>query len=303
MTQTHPGIYLSQGTPFEPALFVSLLLLRGRLDEMSHPRGPRQSSAAFFEAYIHSARFFLVQKLNEDRYDDELIKGGLEILTRIERVLPSLIDRVEGKKPSGTVLWHPDLDLQNILVDGDGTITGIIDWECASTAPLWQAHEYPDLLFSATRNAKPVKDNYGDAEKVEDVDEAKLELDMNNNFDNEGKCDLYWEHMEEWELTQLRKVYDREMTKLCPWWIEKKLERGKLLDVKCALDHVTRGYHSALREWLDKVEQGKGTSLRKMLFPDTEAESAAVDALSENNGAHTGRTIGGCSNSTCTARS
>ncbi|CAO2657979.1 Nn.00g072390.m01.CDS01 [Neocucurbitaria sp. VM-36] len=33
------------------------------------------------------------------------------------------------------VLRHPDLDLQNILVDDEGNVTGILDWHEATTAP------------------------------------------------------------------------------------------------------------------------------------------------------------------------
>jgi hypothetical protein len=32
-------------------------------------------------------------------------------------------------------IWHPDLDLQNILTDENGNVTGIIDWDGAFLAP------------------------------------------------------------------------------------------------------------------------------------------------------------------------
>ncbi|KAJ4357216.1 uncharacterized protein N0V89_001791 [Didymosphaeria variabile] len=39
--------------------------------------------------------------------------------------------------PETFVLAHPDLDLQNIFVDEDGEITGIIDWAGLRTVPRW----------------------------------------------------------------------------------------------------------------------------------------------------------------------
>ena len=39
---------------------------------------------------------------------------------------------ITGKK---FVLAHPDLDLQNVLVDEDGTVTGIIDWDSTAAVP------------------------------------------------------------------------------------------------------------------------------------------------------------------------
>jgi hypothetical protein len=38
-------------------------------------------------------------------------------------------------KPETFTIHHSDLDLQNILVDDDGNVTGIIDWDASYTAP------------------------------------------------------------------------------------------------------------------------------------------------------------------------
>ena len=38
----------------------------------------------------------------------------------------------DGKKPF--VLTHPDFDLQNILVDEEGRVSSIIDWDGAETS-------------------------------------------------------------------------------------------------------------------------------------------------------------------------
>ena len=44
--------------------------------------------------------------------------------------LPDFVDR-----DGAFNLQHPDFDSQNILIDDEGTVTGIIDWDCLQTAP------------------------------------------------------------------------------------------------------------------------------------------------------------------------
>ena len=109
-----------------------------------------------------------------------------------------------------TVLWHWDLDMHNILVDDDGNVTGIIDWECCATMPLWQASAYPRFVGDTARQIMPKKTDYPDADP-NDAD------DNPEGFDNEGKNCIYWEHMKEWESTQLRKHYDHKMARRCSW--------------------------------------------------------------------------------------
>jgi hypothetical protein len=54
------------------------------------------------------------------------------------------LDNVE---PETFVLRHPDLDLQNILTDEEGNITGIIDWEGCMTVPRCVGYaSYPEFL-------------------------------------------------------------------------------------------------------------------------------------------------------------
>ena len=45
-----------------------------------------------------------------------------------------MVEKQEGKAPAFT-LAHTDLDLQNILIEEDGTLTGILDWDGIRTAP------------------------------------------------------------------------------------------------------------------------------------------------------------------------
>ena len=44
------------------------------------------------------------------------------------------------------ILSHPDFDSQNVLVDDDGAITGIIDWDNVDVRPRQVAAAYPMWL-------------------------------------------------------------------------------------------------------------------------------------------------------------
>lgn len=48
---------------------------------------------------------------------------------------------------SGFVLALPDLDSQNIMVDEEGTVTGIVDWDLCHTVPSFVGYaRYPGWI-------------------------------------------------------------------------------------------------------------------------------------------------------------
>ncbi|KAF8508633.1 kinase-like domain-containing protein [Hysterangium stoloniferum] len=62
------------------------------------------------------------------------------------------------------VLSHPDFDSQNVLVDDDGTITGIIDWDNvnihprqggAAAYPMWLTVDWDPLFYGWSKDASP----------------------------------------------------------------------------------------------------------------------------------------------------
>jgi hypothetical protein len=81
----------------------------------------------------------------------------------------------------------------------------------------------PKFLDDEPREDEPQRDSYGD----ETPEEAAAEADKRNDphyLDNEGKNELYWIHMMEYEMTQLRKVYEDRLKDLCPEWAQEALE-------------------------------------------------------------------------------
>ncbi|KAK3053875.1 hypothetical protein LTR09_005155 [Extremus antarcticus] len=97
------------------------------------------------------------------------------------------VDKTLGVDLSQTnvrfVLAHTDLSARNILVDPKThEITGVVDWEFSATQPLWRAAIYPRFLQSRAC----------ELEDLEDCDKTTLR-----------------ERTEFYELTQLRKLYNR----------------------------------------------------------------------------------------------
>lgn len=65
-------------------------------------------------------------------------KAEAKVLEAIVNCLPTL------DSPPGFVVCLPDFDSQNVLVDDQGTITGLIDWDLAQTMPRFVGYaRYP----------------------------------------------------------------------------------------------------------------------------------------------------------------
>ncbi|KAK8181322.1 kinase-like domain-containing protein [Phyllosticta citribraziliensis] len=84
-----------------------------------------------------------------------LLKGQHEILRLLVDCLP-FARAQEGQAVQETfVLAHPDFDWQNIMVDDEGNVTGVIDWDCTravsrflgyAALPLWLGKGYVACL-------------------------------------------------------------------------------------------------------------------------------------------------------------
>ncbi|KAL3482146.1 kinase-like domain-containing protein [Aspergillus californicus] len=80
---------------------------------------------------------------------------GLALLEKYNSVSPYLVPPDDTSALS--VLWHPDLHLDNIFVDPDSfQITRIIDWQSARVAPLFYQSAVPRMC----RHPKPVSEGW-----------------------------------------------------------------------------------------------------------------------------------------------
>lgn len=81
----------------------------------------------------------------KDQAYDRGVHEALRLFTRWT------LEKAEGTSKNGPqfVLAHPDFALQNILVEDDGTLCGVIDWDGVAAVPLSVGClKYPDWLMS-----------------------------------------------------------------------------------------------------------------------------------------------------------
>jgi hypothetical protein len=87
------------------------------------------SSKSFYQAKLDKFVEHMGDAMEESLY------GVKHLLWNIYRLAPFNLSQKEGDPDETFVLAHPDLDFQNIFVDDEGNITGIIDWDGALTVP------------------------------------------------------------------------------------------------------------------------------------------------------------------------
>lgn len=141
------------------------------------------------------------------------------------------------------MLLHHDLCLRNILVDNNGNVTSVVDWEIVSALQVWKACSYPSFLEGRRRDDKPNQTNY--------LRDEKGEVDR-----------IYWDFLMEYELTKLRRYFLDEMRRLEPEWIDVFDSTTVQEDFYLAAQHCDSELHARIiNKWLGEVTEGKGIVL------------------------------------------
>ncbi|KAF5027023.1 hypothetical protein F66182_899 [Fusarium sp. NRRL 66182] len=249
----------------EPGQIVSRHFFMGKHFDYDVPRGPFPSSREWMDAFLA----IIIQEqeeelgMTQDDQDKEDIKHHISIAKRLQKLLLSIFPPTE-ELPECTTLWHEDLSLNNILVDGDGTIAAILDWEFVSAMPYWLATETPQFLNGPKREKEPVPDDYSD----ETPEEAGDRKSVGNAQDNEGKNELYWHHLMEYEQTKLRAVYADQMRELRLTWDAEVADGVLRDDFLGAVEQCAAGWPlRAIERWIDAVEKGEFPRLYHVLEP------------------------------------
>jgi hypothetical protein len=129
--------------------------------------------------------------------------------------------------------------------------------------PRWVASQVPEFLRGATRETMPDRNCYTDVDKDgSDANDAELD----DNLDNEGKTELYWIHLMEYEQTQLRKVYAARMRQLRPEWDIEVEEDALKVDFLAAVLRCGAGFYlRRIEQWIDAVERKEFLPLMEVL--------------------------------------
>lgn len=217
-------------------------------------RGPFSSSRAWIEARLafseHDCRKVMAKypvRSGLDSDDEAALDDAERTLKIIERLLP-LVGQIfpcgqSSDEPS--MLFHDDLSKHNILVDDGGALSGVIDWECVSALPLWKACYYPSFLEGPMRGIKP------------DLTRYQREADGQ-------PTELYWEHLMEFELTSLRRVFLNEMARLEPQWGEIFNSSSLQRDLDTAVQNCDDEFLARpINSWVDDVAS-RGSDARSL---------------------------------------
>jgi hypothetical protein len=237
----------------QPGRIVSRLFFWGDHFYYDVARGPYQSSYGWLSAYLDIIRQAQTETLEKEEDEDvrEEAEDCIRVATRLANLLPKIFPPFQNPAER-TILWHDDLSLQNILVDDDAKVTALVDWECVSTKPLWVATEMPKFLNGKTREEEPNRDDYGDADEGGEEDSAD-----DDELDDEGKTDLYWMHLMEYEQTQLRKIYTAKMKELWPRWESEAKDASLKSDFLGAVGRCASGWYlKRIEQWVDRLEEG-----------------------------------------------
>ena len=145
--------------------------------------------------------------------------------------------------------------------------------------PRWVASQVPEFLRGAARETRPDRNCYTDV----DTSDARSDPD---GLDNEGKTELYWIHLMEYEQTHLRKVYAARMRQLRPDW-EVEVEEGALkVDFLGAVSRCGSGFYlGRIEQWADAVERKEYLSLMEVLRVGIKKEKTTATAPTPKTGA------------------
>lgn len=238
-----------------PGCFINADFFIGDRIKCDVPRGPFRSSHDWLRgcldvSYREGETLLTVAEDEDDRKEAE---QGLEAARRLRDVLPRIFPSIQDP-PERTALYHHDLNLAHMLIDEQGNITAVLDWECVSALPLWQTARVPEFISGSTREAEPERDIYPNEDPVDPTTASEAPEDP-DGLDNEGKNMLYWIHLLEYDQTVLRKIYHDKMRSLWPDWdlqiAESQLKRDFYYAVSVCPNIF---FDQKIIKWVDKIE-------------------------------------------------
>ncbi|KAI1473893.1 kinase-like domain-containing protein [Daldinia eschscholtzii] len=146
-----------------------------------------------------------------------------------------------GKPYERTMLWHDDISLDNILVDENGVLQGVIGWSCVSCLPLYDACQFPAFLHQAWDRPTEPRTPYR-------VTRTHLE--------SEGDIVKYDVELRQHHLTLLRRIFIDEMMQQCPEWVDVFYRQGTRRDYEVAVQNCDNEFaYKVVEEWVGAVEE------------------------------------------------
>ena len=268
------GNVYRQGDDFVVDRLTTTIFFQGDHITQNVARGPFTSSHEWLKTRLQlvvtDQQRILSYSCDEDEIEDAEFAHNLA--KKLLELLPTVfLSNSSASEP--TVLFHDNLSMQNIWVNEQGQLSGIMDWEAVSAVPLWRACQLPQMFEDRIREEKPEKENYAaDSDEEDDKDDDGL--------DNEGITDLYWEHLLEYELTQLRRVFVQEMEKVNRDWVATMKQNTLKADFERAVEDCDNGWRNkVIKKWVDYLVEGSPKSLSLMLYKQPDIDQLSCTSM------------------------
>ncbi|KAI2776309.1 phosphotransferase enzyme family-domain-containing protein [Daldinia loculata] len=140
-----------------------------------------------------------------------------------------------------TMLWHDDISLDNILVDENGILMGIIGWSCVSCLPIYEACQFPAFLHQSWD--RPL-------EPLTPYSVTRAHLNINEEVRSYG-IKLRQHH-----LTLLRQVFIGEMMQKCQEWVDVFYNQKHRRDYEAAVQNCDNEFaYKIVEEWVGAAEE------------------------------------------------
>ncbi|KAI1148588.1 phosphotransferase enzyme family-domain-containing protein [Nemania diffusa] len=220
-----------------------------------HNRGPFFETSDWVRSRLQFALSDLTSRLSSttSEAEKEMLHRMVELTRRIERLMPKFIsssDNIASQEttlytaeegPALTMLFHDSLSLDNMLVDDQGVLRGVLDWQCIPCVPLQEGCQFPAFLQQKyDRFREPFRRFYlGDEDRPHPA---------------------YYKHYNQYELTKLRRYYiaqmlDRERSFMGIW---RDKSSADWRDYEAAVQNCDNEFTiSAVEKWVEAMERGK----------------------------------------------
>jgi Phosphotransferase enzyme family len=154
----------------------------------------------------------------------EAVRERWKIHAYLSSILPSYVKDDNGQ----FFLAHTDLSVANVLVDEKGSITGIVDWEFASTLPFQAVEHYPLFLADKEKFVDLMENIYEDP--LAELQEWR-EI-YAKEFAGDTDMEKYLENIDA-RIAFEKILHDHEEVT-----IENLVENCKFLESASTLDHI-----------------------------------------------------------------
>jgi hypothetical protein len=174
LSRVHSGgetfIPLANDPQFSIGPVVAIPFFYGNRIKLPSDRGPFATSAEWISSLlklqIASTTHLMANPPKDCNVDDGYDSDDISEFNGIIKVSSDLLSLVPefflDTDREEFVLYHNDLSTNNILIDPiTHHVTGVVDWECISLQPTWNARQPPQLLHGPEINAEFYERNFG----------------------------------------------------------------------------------------------------------------------------------------------